>query len=158
VQCRPGADLWACPVKFLSNLKGIDAMNKIKLIALLLVSGLWFAPAAHCAGAFSDNETRMIGIWEEYAPGASVVQLFPDHTMKFYLTEQQGRAKNLHFHEAKWRISSDMILTVYGEANGKKFSESAKVSFKDGEMWIIEKNGATTKNRKISALPEKYKW
>jgi hypothetical protein len=158
VQRRPGADLGACPAKILFNLKGVDAMNKIKLIALLLVSGLWFAPAAHCADALSDIETRMIGIWEAYEPSPSVVQLFPDHTIKIYLTEQQGRAKNLHYYEGRWRISGDMILTLSREVNGKEISMPGKVSFKDGEMWILPEASPPTKNRKISALPEKYKW
>jgi hypothetical protein len=110
------------------------------------------------AGSHTAVEKRMVGIWEEYAPGVNVVQFYSDHTMKIYLTEEEGRDKDMHFIVAKWRISGDMILTLDIEANGKEFSESTKVSFKDGEMWFIQEKGPITKQRKISEVPEKYKW
>jgi hypothetical protein len=133
-------------------------MKTIKLLALLLVSGLWFAPAAQCTDALSDNEKRMIGIWEEYEPGVNVVQFYADHTMKIYLTEAEGKDQKMHFIQADWSLDKDNIMTLTITVNGQSIAQKTKVTFEKGEMWLSGDDTATTKQRKITEVPKRYMW
>ena len=134
-------------------------MKTFKLLLLLLVTTLSFAPAAQAAEELKPNEKQMLGLWEEYAPGANCVEFFDDHTMKIYLTAEEGKdTGGDHFVLANWSMDEKNVMTLTIAMGEQSFKQSAQVVFENGEMWLKEQDGSTTKNRRIKAVPAKYKW
>ncbi len=133
-------------------------MKILRVLFFVVLSGIGFAPAAFGADALNQSEQRMIGIWQEYEPGENVVEYFADHTMKIYLTEEEGGSQAMHWIEAHWQIDQDNMLTLTIMVNGKPHSEKVKLSFENDEMWLEDEDDVVTKQRRISAVPAKFKW
>ena len=129
----------------------------MKTIRILFAAA--FLALAGCASQPQTPEQRVVGTWEEYEPNSNVTQFFADHTMKIYLTQEEGAEMKMHWIKATWTVSPDSVVTLSFSANGKSFSESAKLSFEKDEMWLTQENGVVTKSRRLGGdIPEKYRW
>jgi len=134
-------------------------MKTFRLLALLLATSLSFAPAALAGDALKANEKQLLGLWEEYSPGSNCVEFFDNHTMKIYLTEEEGRdTGGEHYIEASWSMDEKNVMTLTVTAGDESFKQRAQVVFKKGEMLLKDEDGGTTKNRRIKKIPAKYKW
>jgi hypothetical protein len=134
-------------------------MKTIKLLFTMLALTLSFAPDALAVEELKANEKQMLGLWEEYAPGSNCVEFFDNHTMKIYLTEEEGKdSGGDHFVQANWSLDEKNVMTLTIAMGEQSFKQSAQVVFENGEMWLKEQDGSTTKNRRIKAIPAKYKW
>ncbi|HEY5994277.1 MAG TPA: hypothetical protein VIU46_06695 [Gallionellaceae bacterium] len=134
-------------------------MKFLRILLLLALSITSFAPAAIGAEELASSEKRLVGIWQEYQPNANVVQFFPDHTMRIYLTKEEREKMKINFIQANWAVSPESILTLNFSANGKSFSQSIKVEYQGEEMWLVDEGKTTTKHQRLSGeIPEKFKW
>lgn len=127
------------------------------LIAMLVLS--FTACSTAPSSALKPNEKQVLGIWEEYSPGSNCVEFYQDHTMKIYLTKQEGSSMGgRHYIEADWTLDEQNLLTLTIAMGDKSFKQSAHVIFEKGEFWMKERNGTITKNRPVKAVPAKYQW
>lgn len=133
-------------------------MKAVRLLFLLFVSSILFASAAASAEPDQTPDQRLIGIWEEYEPSSNFVQFFPDHTVRLYLTEEEGGDSNTHWIGGKWSVSGS-ILTMNLEANGNEMSRQLKLVFDEKEMVMVDDDEGETRHRRYTGeLPEKYRW
>jgi len=133
-------------------------MKAIRLLAVLVASGTLFAPSALGAKAQNPVNDRLLGRWEEYAPSDGVVQFDPDHSMRFYLTKEEGTKKNMRWIEAKWTLTSRNVIRLRYFANRKLRTRTIKLAFKNDELWLTEK-GKTSRYRRLNGeLPAQYNW
>jgi len=132
------------------------------LLFLLAFSGAAFSPAAVAAEPLTASEQGLVGVWQEYSPSSNVTQFYQDRTMKIYLTKEEGARMKTHWIEATWSVSPENMLTLSFSANGKSFSQSAKLDWENEEMWLTQENdgtAVTTKSRRITGgLPAKFRW
>jgi len=133
--------------------------NIFKLLIAVLVLSFTACSTAPNAGSLKPNEKQMLGLWEEYSPGSNCVEFSADHTMKIYLTEEEGRqTAGSHYIEATWGMDEKNVLTLMIAMGEKSFNQSVPVVFEKGEMWMKEKGGGTTKHRHVTEVPARFKW
>lgn len=137
-------------------------MKSIRILFVLAMSLIGFAPAAMGADELNSVEKRLIGIWQEYEPTSNVVQFFPDHTMRIYLTKEERAKMNINVIEANWTVSPKSVLTLnFTAKNGKTFSQSINLEYKGEEMWLVDEGKPTTKHHRLKGegdIPATYKW
>jgi len=130
-------------------------MKTIRLLLLLLIAGIGFAGPA----AASTPDERLIGTWEEYDPSSNVIQFFPAHTLKLYLTQEEGEESDSHYIGGTWSLSSGGILTMHMSLGSKEMTQTVKVVFRGDEMVMVGEDDSETIHRRLKgALPEKYVW
>jgi hypothetical protein len=143
-------------------MKGAVTMKSIRILFFLALSIISFAPAAMGADELSSTEKRLVGIWQEYEPSANVVQFYPDHTVRIYLTKEEREKMKTNFIQANWTLSSDSVLTLnLAGPNGKTFSQSANLAYKGDEMWLVGEGKPTIKHHHLKGegdIPAIYKW
>ncbi len=132
-------------------------MKTIRLLILLFASAMWLtAPSASAAEASLDQ--KLVGLWEEYDPSSNFIQFFDDHTLKLYLTKEEGEGTATHYISGTWSISNDHILTMKLTANGNSMTRSVGLKFDEGDMVLIDDSAGETRHRSTDALPAKYLW
>ena len=133
-------------------------MNTLRLLPALLGCVLALATAAQAAPD-QPGEQALVGIWQEYEPASNLVQFFPDHTMRIYLTREEGGALNLHWIGGSWSLAPDLTLTMTLSANGNSMTDRVKVTFEQGEMWLLDAHQAATRHRRLSGeMPARFRW
>ena len=133
-------------------------MWKTRIIRLLpALLGAWLLAAA--AQAAPAPGQALLGKWQEYEPATSVGEFLPDHTLRLYLTREEGGAQNLHWIDGTWSLTDDHTLTMTLTAFGRSLTDRVKVSFEHGELWLVDEREATTRHRRLSGeLPKIYRW
>lgn len=119
--------------------------------ACLIATALQAAPAP---------DQALVGKWEVYEPTPSnVVEFLPDHTLRLYLTRKQGGKNNIHWIGGTWSLSENLILTSTLTFNGRSDTDRVKISFANGEMWLVDHQGNTTRHRRLKGrLPKRFRW
>ncbi len=135
-------------------------MKTLRILTLLILSGLWFAPAALGANHKAPNDFKLFGMWEAYEPASGVMQFDMHQTVRIYLTREEGSRLNLRYFDAPFTLAGSSTLKLRYVLNRKRHYRSIKLAFKgDDELWMTE-NGRVTKYRRVknNQLPEKYNW
>jgi len=129
------------------------------LLALLVLSVTACSTAPNTAGSLKSNEKQVVGLWEEYSPGASCVQYFADHTMKIYATQAESRELGgSHSMDGNWSLGDDNAMEVVISLGGKSSKIRTQMIFEKGELWVKWDDGSINKLRRIKELPAKYNW
>ena len=112
------------------------------------------------APAFADNDGdagRLVGTWHEYKPGDNLVNFTADKHVVMYL--KKGEIGDLRSIGGTWSLAADGMLTVTFSANGRSFSQAAKLSFSGDEMILTDDKGEQTHhNRHTGPLPAWTQW
>jgi len=141
-------------------------MKIFRLLVILLVLGITACNTVPgTTDSLSPTEKQMLGLWEEYSPGANCAEFFSDRTMKIYFTKQEGGKSGPHYGKFAWQVdeNSTLTLTLIGVDEHPVVDKSANrltaiVSFVNGEVWMKDPEGTVTKTRRIKELPPQYKW
>lgn len=89
-------------------------MNTKSILTLLAfaLSILWLAPSAAIAAPARTAEHRLVGIWQDDMDPDSIIQFYPNHTLRIYLTPSEGKARNAHWIDGTWTLSRGRHLTM----------------------------------------------
>lgn len=134
-------------------------MKALRIALLPLLCGLLFSSPALPAEPEGALDQRVIGMWQDTGRTGDVMELLPDHTMKMYLTRQDGAKLNKHYLPATWSIEADsaFVISVTDPA-GKQHQRKMSVSFENGDMVLEYEGRHDSTMHRIKALPEKYRW
>lgn len=133
-------------------------MKTIRILLLLALSGLWFAPAAMAAKHKSEIDFRLFGIWEAYEPASGVIQFDMNQTARIYLTKEEGTRLSLRYIDAPFGLSAKDTIQLRYVLSRKRYYRTIKLTFKsENELWLTEK-GRVTKYRRVREIPEAYNW
>jgi uncharacterized protein (TIGR03066 family) len=118
----------------------------------------FFCLAAVHAFADTDGDAgRLVGTWHEYKPDDNMVKFTADGHVVMYL--KKGEIGDLHTIEGTWSLAKDGTLTVTFSANGRSFSQAAKLSYSGDEMILTDDKGEQTHhNRHTGPLPAWTQW
>lgn len=134
-------------------------MKSLRLLLASFFFSMLLAPVAHCAETAQAADQRLVGIWEEFDPSSNVVQFFANHTVRIYLTEEEGSDSGLHWIGGTWKILPDSSLSMDMSANGKSLNKVVKLVFRKDEMVLIDDDQNETRHRRlVGEIPEKYRW
>ncbi len=134
-------------------------MKSIRLLFTLLFSFMLLAPAAHGEETAQDADQRLVGIWQEFEPSSNVIQFLSDHTVRLYLTKEEGGDMNIHWIGGTWKILPDSSLSMNMSANGRSLQRVVTLQFRKDEMVLIDDSQTETKHRRLSGeIPAKYRW
>jgi hypothetical protein len=122
------------------------------------------ASSATAASAIESNADRLaspraslVGQWEEFSPSRNFVDFFEDGRVVLYL--KRGEIGDLKELEGTWTLDDANNFSVEFGVNGQRIVQSAKLSFENDEMLLIDDKGATSRHRKRNGpLPEDYRW
>ncbi len=134
-------------------------MNKLPLLApMLFFAVLLVSPAVRAD--LPPLEQRMVGMWQALDSSASVVQFFPDHTMRMYLTKKQGGITNQHWLNGTWKITPEARLLVDMIGGGGVVQhKEARVIFNGDEMSLVDDRMFETRHRRLQGkLPREFNW
>lgn len=92
-------------------------MNILRLLALTLLACCLAFPAA--ARGTSPAERRLVGIWQDDKDPENIIQFFPDHRVRIYLTRQEGQRSGMHWINGRWRLSHGRHLSMKLNMHGK---------------------------------------
>ncbi len=135
-------------------------MKIMRILFLLILSGVWFAPAAQAAKHASQIDFRLFGMWEAYEPASGVVRFDMNQTMRIYLNKEEGNRLNLRYIDAPFTLAGKNTIKLRYVVNRKRHYRSITLNFKsDDELWLTEK-GRVTKYRRLhgDTLPDQYNW
>ncbi len=131
---------------------------KQSLYSLMLVCAMLLAPTAR-ADMPKPLEQRMVGMWQAQAPSTNVVQFFPDHTLRVYLTKKQGGPTKQHWYNGTWTITPQARLLVDMTVNGEVMHKEARVVFEGENMSLVDDRMYETRHRRLDGkLPNEYNW
>jgi hypothetical protein len=93
-------------------------MTTFRLFVLALLACCISAPAA--ARPAHAAEQRLIGIWQDNQDPENIIQFFPDHRVRIYVSERAGKAKQLHWIDGRWQLARgrDLTMTLRMPTNG----------------------------------------
>jgi hypothetical protein len=122
-------------------------------LALLALACL-VAPRAF---AINDGDgSQLIGTWYD-AAGDHVVRFTAEGRVVMFL--KRGQFGGLHSLEGTWTLAGDGMLTVTFSANGRTFSQAARLSYSGDEMILTDEKGEETRHTRITgALPAWTQW
>lgn len=135
-------------------------MKTLRLVFLLAISCICFAPAALAAKAKNPAQERLLGMWQASAPAAGVIQFDPNQTMRFYLTKEEATRKGMRWIEARWSLGSGNVIRLNYLMNRKSHKRTMRFIFKSNdELWLTERGKGTIKYLRVKGeLPAPYNW
>ncbi len=134
-------------------------MKLLRLFPPMLFFALLLASPALRADMPLPLEQRMVGMWQALEPPANVVQFFPDHTVRLYLTKKQGAPTNQHWLGGTWKVTPDARLMVEMVANGGLMHKEARVVFSGEDMSLVDDRMYETRHHRINGkLPKEFNW
>lgn len=134
-------------------------MNALRLFPLTMFFAILLASPALRADMPQPLEQRMLGMWQALEHPANVVQFFPDHTLRLYLTKRQGGPTKQHWYSGTWKITPEARLLVDLAAAGGPMHKEARVVFSGEEMSLVDDRMFETRHRRIKGeLPKEFNW
>ena len=95
-------------------------MKSFRLLALTLaLLACCFAVPAAARPAHA-AEQRLVGIWQDDKDPENIIQFFPDHRVRIYVSRQDGQARQLHWIDGRWQLARgrDLTMTLHMPSNG----------------------------------------
>ncbi|HKB58768.1 MAG TPA: hypothetical protein VKC56_01860 [Gallionellaceae bacterium] len=95
-------------------------MKSFRLLALTLalLACCFTGPAA--ARTAHPAEQRLVGIWQDDKDPENIIQFFPDHRVRIYVSRRDGQADKLHWIDGRWQLARgrDLTMTLHMPSNG----------------------------------------
>jgi hypothetical protein len=95
-------------------------MKSFRLIALTLaLLACWFSVPAAARPAHG-TEQRLVGIWQDDKDPENIIQFFPDHKVRIYVSRRDGQVDKLHWIDGRWQLARgrDLTMTLHMPSNG----------------------------------------
>src|SRR4051794_22822902 len=96
--------------------------------------------------AQADSAARLVGFWREYGGSDNLVNFTEKGTVSMYL--RKGEVGDLHTLDGTWKLDGSNGITMTFSANGKSFSQSGRLSFRDEDMILTDEQGTETRHRR----------
>lgn len=121
-------------------------MNILRLLALtLLACSLAFPAAARPA---STNERQLVGIWQDDQDPENIIQFFPDHRVRIYVSRADGKHTGTHWIDGHWRLTHGHNLTMKLKMrSNRRGAHIKRFTLQFGKQGLVVKSGGKVLGR-----------
>lgn len=93
-------------------------MNILRFLMLAVLACSLAFPAA--ARTLPRAEQRLVGIWQDGKNPDNIIQFFPDHRVRIYLSREEGHASGTHWIDGHWRLRGHhLTMTLNMRSKGR---------------------------------------